>query len=372
MNQATPSRIEFANTLRGLAALCVVVHHYGYFFWHERAITGLLINAPSLDASVSEAPACLQWLGFLWPIELGQFGVGLFYLLSGFVIPFSFQRSGWRGFALGRILRIYPTYAAGFACTLAAIYFCGTYFDRPFPHEMGAVLPHFLPGLQDILLTPSIDGIIWTLNVEMKFYLVCVLASALLSRGSRAVFLVPMALTACAVTVAMMSANRGGHWTVAMTMLCLPILFINLMFIGVAFNYWDRRLLKPSLALAEIGMLILAMAVVWWSATPIPLPYAWSYGLAVLAFGLCFFFSDAQVLRGTRLSEYFADISYPLYVVHGVAGYASMRLLLEASWPPAAAMALTLCATLGLATLIHRFVEQPSHRLGRRLARSGG
>ena len=34
-------------------------------------------------------PSYLRWVGYMQPFELGQFGVGVFFLISGFVIPFS-------------------------------------------------------------------------------------------------------------------------------------------------------------------------------------------------------------------------------------------------------------------------------------------
>ncbi len=42
----------------------------------------------------------------------GPFGVALFFLISGLVIPFSFDRHRTGAFLLARLLRIYPTYLA--------------------------------------------------------------------------------------------------------------------------------------------------------------------------------------------------------------------------------------------------------------------
>jgi len=43
-------------------------------------------------------------------IYKGGFGVALFFLISGFVIPFSFLRYTRTGFAIARILRLWPAY----------------------------------------------------------------------------------------------------------------------------------------------------------------------------------------------------------------------------------------------------------------------
>ena len=127
------SRIEFANTLRGYAALCVLVYHYGFIFWAYRDITAGLVNAPPLDATRYATPVYLHWIAAIQPFDLGAYGVALFFLISGFVIPFTFEKVRGRGFLFGRIMRIYPTYAVGFTFTLLFILACGTYFGLRFP-----------------------------------------------------------------------------------------------------------------------------------------------------------------------------------------------------------------------------------------------
>ena len=71
--------------MRGFAALCVVFDH---------GSTLLLLPARSF---------LYQWL------NLGQYGVFVFFLVSGYIVPASLERKGSvRGFWISRAFRLYP------------------------------------------------------------------------------------------------------------------------------------------------------------------------------------------------------------------------------------------------------------------------
>src|SRR4051794_9008850 len=164
-------RLQFAQTLRGSAALCVVVMHYCIGYWQPAGRTDVaaLINAPELPATIG-IPPLLQFLQTTPWFNPGQFGVALFFLISGFVIPFSLRSSTTSGFLIGRVFRLFPVYAIGFSISLLAILATSIYFGRPWPLRLDQVMIHYVPGLRDLLRSREIDGIVWTLEIEVKFY----------------------------------------------------------------------------------------------------------------------------------------------------------------------------------------------------------
>ena len=92
----TTSRLAWLDALRGFAALCVVFDH---------GSTLLLLPVRSF---------LYQWFNF------GEYGVFVFFLVSGYIIPASLERKGsLRAFWTSRGFRLYPMYAA--AIVLAAI-----------------------------------------------------------------------------------------------------------------------------------------------------------------------------------------------------------------------------------------------------------
>ena len=95
------NRLAWLDVLRGLAALCVVFNHFGYFVPSR-------LNNP-----------VYQW------INPGDYGVFVFFIISGYIVPASLERKGSvRTFWVSRIFRLYPLYllAVGFALALWAVH----------------------------------------------------------------------------------------------------------------------------------------------------------------------------------------------------------------------------------------------------------
>ena len=133
---AAAGRIAFAHLLRGVAAASVLVHHFLYLIWKRPAPIGDLIAQPTLPALVERASyAAVADFGV--PNFWGHFGVALFFLISGFVIPFSVSSLSPRGFVIARVLRIWPTYVVGLSVALTCIAFNAARADVVFPFLSG-------------------------------------------------------------------------------------------------------------------------------------------------------------------------------------------------------------------------------------------
>lgn len=51
---------------------------------------------------------------------------------------------------------------------------------------------HYIPGIRDVMWSRGIDGIVWTLEIEMKFYLVCSALIVWFREQSLKVFFAPI------------------------------------------------------------------------------------------------------------------------------------------------------------------------------------
>ena len=90
------SRLAWLDVLRGVAALAVVFNHSGYF----------------LPAGVKAA--VYQW------INPGDYGVFVFFIISGYIVPASLERKGSvRTFWVSRLFRLYPLYLLAVGMALA-------------------------------------------------------------------------------------------------------------------------------------------------------------------------------------------------------------------------------------------------------------
>jgi peptidoglycan/LPS O-acetylase OafA/YrhL len=371
------ARLEFANALRGLAAVSVVTSHYHSFFFGNAKLIGSIANTPPPMPVASSALDSWQAILSALPFVGGEFGVALFFLISGFVIPMSLQKYNWRGFLVGRVFRIYPTYFAGFSVTLFALWVAGSVFGKPFPYDFRAVIIHFVPGARDLAWSSNIDYVVWTLEIEVKFYIACAATWIWLRRGDRRVFVIPLAMAGCAIGVAVLLpgwlstnvfayqiAYRVGHTFTTISR------FLTFMFIGVAFYYHHRRRLN-TIALVVMSMVLLSVFWLQWSIAPnandtLSGPVVNSYTLAFAVFFASYVFSNRW--PPNRLLAFCADISYPLYVVHGIAGYVALRIMLAHGIAPVVALLLALSGALVISWLLHIAVELPTHRLGQHLA----
>lgn len=360
-------RVEYANTLRGIAAVCVLVAHYAGVFWKRPESVAALLHIPAAQVTM---PGYLAWLHPSSHFDWGPFGVAVFFLVSGFVIPFSLRNASCPAFLIGRFFRIVPLYAAGFSVTLAALWIVGRRFGVEWPFAFKEVLVHYIPGIRDLLWSTNIDGVIWTLEIEMKFYLVCAAAIVWFRRKSPLVFAVPAILALIGSYAASQLASWQAPAPAAYRFglgLTHAIPYLVFMFIGTLFHFLHTASLRAQPALF-IGTFLFA-TFAWLLMTGMfsgEATLLWNYALAVLLFG--FAASFPRCFRATRLGNFFADISYPLYAVHGVAGYVAMRLLLDAGVSAWASLAAATAAALALAWLLHVAVEVPSDRFGKRLA----
>ena len=108
----------------------------------------------------------------------GYFGVDLFFVISGFVIPYTMFKSQYQykdagTFMLRRLARIEPPYW----CSIALIFlteYISTFFrfykDKVIAFSWKDLFYHIF-HLNDFLDKPWLRGIYWSLAIEVQFYL---------------------------------------------------------------------------------------------------------------------------------------------------------------------------------------------------------
>lgn len=146
-----PSRLGWLDALRGIAALVVVFDHSSYTFMPEFRRELM----PEFNTS--------------------RYGIMVFFLVSGYIVPASLERRGCVGaFWTGRFFRVYPLWAAVVAAALVA----GVLGVAELPDFGGlsaaTVAVAHVTMLQELLGTPNLLLVLWTLSYEMAFYLLVV------------------------------------------------------------------------------------------------------------------------------------------------------------------------------------------------------
>src|SRR5438067_2034 len=165
-------RYVFVDGIRGLAAVAVMLYHLG---------TGDLerLLARVLSSRVTAL------------FERGWIGVHVFFAISGFVIAHSLGRHEMTmrralRFSLRRQVRLDPPYWCAIAVGIAIPFIA--HLARPSTSHwipsFGDVVAHVF-YVNDLLGTPAISWVFWSLAIEVQFYLLFVLVLLFFRRAPR-------------------------------------------------------------------------------------------------------------------------------------------------------------------------------------------
>lgn len=294
----------------------------------------------------------------------GEFGVDVFFAVSGFVMMVAVPRAaGWRDFARRRAVRILPMYWLATLLMAALVWLAPSLFVSAvitLPHLASSLLllPHVSPATGDVapLLVPG-----WTLSYELFFYAVF----ALFLRTGDGV----RALGATLVLGALFAAGHALPASALRTFLTQPLVFEFAfgLFAGYA---WRRGWRCPP----RWAWAVFAAAVAWFVA--VTALVAWPAGeeskavVRVLSAGVAggwmtWALASVASLRGAvgRGLVALGDASYSLYLLHpfvvGAAWFAWQRAGLPAH---GAFIALCLAASAAAGWIAWRVIEAPMTR----------
>ncbi|MBL8524502.1 MAG: acyltransferase [Betaproteobacteria bacterium] len=318
--------------IRFFAALSVVIYHYKSKYIES------LGSEPVLAQSIYAVT------------KFGYLGVDLFFIISGFVIFASaLGRTGFQ-FAVSRITRIYPTLWVCVSITaLISLLLRG--------QESGITVWQWLANMtlfNKKLGVEDIDGVYWTLFVELKFYF-CILVLLLIDWVRHYRFWIPLWLLATITFlffkqpfflgwfispeyssyfisgIIFYLARRDG-WQLFHAAVLLPSLLVSSV-------YAHRTISTFARDVTEFDRLA-AVAIVW-------------------ALYLLFFLVSIRkfTLRGSSLVLGLGGMTYPLYLLHNRTGK-ELYDALAASVPPLA-LVIGITALMLLASwAIHVYLER--------------
>ena len=328
MTQAAQrSRILHLDGLRGFAAASVVFYHYTTRF----------------DEHFGHSPDLL----FTFPY--GGYGVEFFFLISGFVIYLTLERTSTvLGFAYKRFTRLYPAYWFCVVLTFAAV----RVFGLPGLEVSAAAATVNLSMLNRFVSVPNVDGVYWSLAYELVFYFwIVVLFRLGLLRNLRGTLLICLAVSLVPALL--------EHWLgdaripdLAKTVLLTrhSTFFLTGMLFYKArergrFEWRDAVVV----ALALLSLLVTA---------------SMGYALAAVVLVACFAWTLHRPPRLLlqRAVIFLGTISYPLYLVHQNVGYVVIRTGYELGLGANLSVLAALATAFGIASLVTLWIEQPARR----------
>lgn len=312
-------RILELDALRGIAALSVVIYHYFYRY----------------DEIYGHQGITLAWSGF------GQYGVHLFFMVSGFVIFWSLnnvQRP--LDFLVSRFSRLYPAYWAAVIVTFITIYSFGLP-GREVSIENVAL--NFLM-FHEYLKVPHVDGVYWTLTIELTFYfwIFLLFLSSQLNKVV-GIFSVLVLVSVC---------HTLGIVTIPSPIYKLFILHqISLFLAGICFY----KLASGSRNAIDIAAIILSL-----------LSTIVTHSFEAFFVFSCFYIVFYLAVQGhlkmlsVRPLIFLGGISYSLYLLHQNIGYVIINKAYDLQLNPFVGTFGALAVVITLATLFMKFIEKPA------------
>jgi len=317
--------LETIDVLRGIASLWVC--------WFHINTRGLVELNPILAAT--GAP--------------GDVGVAMFFVISGFVIPYSLYRgkykfSNFARFLAKRIVRLDPPYLAAIVLAIAVPYLT----SRSSFHRGAIYHPNWIQVLAHLgyanafIGFPWLVGGFWSLAIEFQYYVI-------------------LALAFPALLVRKWSGLTGLYLVSGLAAILLPQRYmlphyLPLFLIGISgFRYYVLRVSRWELAvcLAYSGLLTAYTEQTF-------------YAVAAVLTCLCIVF----VRYSNRPLQFLGAISYSLYVTHQTI-YAipiaqAVRFLGNRAIVRLVAPFVSLAFCLAVAWCLYKAVELPARKLSAR------
>jgi peptidoglycan/LPS O-acetylase OafA/YrhL len=401
MTESTPTtqRVAWLDALRGIAALCVVYEHFG---------ARVLLSA---DVAVHRV------------FDPGLYGVLVFFLISGYIVPATLeQRRDLGSFWISRLFRLFPLFALAIGITVVFGSFGLANLTATDQNVAEAALGHLFM-LSDLLATPNLIVVIWTLSYEMVFYLlltalftvglhrrsgtlaVIFVTGALLLGGclpngwiSNRVGQTPVAIAADVVVIGGLAAAvafRGlpralGAWLAAGTALALVafnerrsayegLTILALMFTGtLLYRVQHGQVHRTRGIILALGIFGAAVTAGVWHP-PFLASYpetiearAWIMSVALA--GLTFAAGLAvQDMRVPRLLSWLGLVSYSVYLLFPLVMEVYDKIPFPPSyhhepWEQAGMTVAYLLVLLACAAVTYHLIEVPMQRAGKRLA----
>jgi peptidoglycan/LPS O-acetylase OafA/YrhL len=343
--QDKPLRLPNLDLLRLVAALMIVLFHFGY---RGPATPGWTPSAfPEL------APVAAQ----MWA------GVSFFFILSGFVIAWSAEKRDAYAFLVSRAARVYPAFLACMTLTAVALAVLAPAGVEEF-RMTGLRWLANLPLVAKVFGQSFVDGAYWSIVVEVIFYSWVAVFLALGVFHKRQLTVLSAWLAVALVNE--LALRHAGLQHLLLTRhagyFALGILAYRAFSAG---RRPDLREIAVGICAAAVCLLDDRAYVGWMQAT---LGYAapWSpvFAAAKLAAMLLVLTAAIRLpaLLPPSACAALGGLTYPVYLAHQNLGYVLMHGLDPAlgRW---GALGVATTIVLAIAWLVYRYMEPAGRRL---------
>lgn len=323
--------------------MLVLMFHLSYWGWRDPASdTGVALDG------AAHFPTLGPWFSGGWV------GVQIFFVISGFVIAYTANAKSADAFLISRLARLYP---AAWVC--ATVTFCLVWAVELIPVDQ-AVRSY----LRSVALWPRgpwIDQVYWSLRVELSFYAL-VMTLLVLDRFRNIEPVMEVVGTVSTVFCIVALTATGGHQWPLFSWYGEILLLGHGHSFALGVTFWlttqsamtPRRMRFCLVYCAGIAVVLLTregklMASLLFAASLGAFYLSTQYNaLAVRYLGA----------GGVRLARIAGLMTYPLYLLHDIAGAIMIRWLVRyANLPDTLALAAAIIGLLALSFAVAMVAE---------------
>ena len=320
------ARLGTVDCLRGIAVSSVCLHHF----------------TNGNDAFLSAGP----WKS---GASLGVHGVQIFFVISGFILPYAMQSSGYQAsdflkFIQKRLIRLEPPYLLAILATLTIGSLLGmiTGNQDGFANVSLAQFISHLGYATEISGHEWINPAYWTLAIEFQFYLLVSLLFPLVMTIPR--WIAVAVLVALALSGFMLTSTSFvfRHW-------CLFLM-------GMTAFFKQAKIMGSGQILVLLGACIICgIPLLGWPGM--------IAGIATAAAIVCW-------KTENRILRFLGSISFSLYLLHGPIGMRVINFSMRTERSAALNMFVIIAAALasiGAAYFFWLWVERPAQKWAGRI-----
>ena len=303
-------------------------------------------------------------------------GVPIFFVLSGFLVSASWERSKSLGqYVLNRALRIFPGLWCCFAFSIVVVLcLMPGCFANASVTNLGTWIIAQLTMFQFYnpeFLRPfgvgALNGSLWTIPIELQFYIVLPIVYAVFKRKDSKLnlaWLVPIFLIFMAANQVLfvgLTGHREEMWYKLISVSMLPHFWLFLLGVVLQQHFDSIK----HLFTGKLHYWLIVHAIMIYIAWSLGRPTGTNYpfpGVALTLAGTTLAFGFTGRQWADKLLNH-NDISYGVYIYHMIVANAFIHLKFTGTYSSLACLLLT---TIVLATLSWRFIERPCINLKKR------
>lgn len=283
---------------------------------------------------------------YLFPLSIiGRLGVAVFFVISGFIIPYSMWRrnythSKYLSFLTKRLIRLEPPYIITIALSVIIAFITTTIFKNELYEINWLNLAMHLGYLNVFFDNVWVNPVFWTLAIEFQFYILIGILFPLVSSKPNAPLLLILSILSTLI-----SLNNPGHQFI--------FIHFHLFILGIiCFQKFINKIHPVSFWLQ-----------IFINSGSIYYFHGKGYVVAALLTMLIILYN---VNIKSNYMLFLGKISYSLYLIHWIVGVELIRNIFMYYFPDSSQSTkillglFILAVCLGLSALFFKFVEEPS------------